>query len=57
MRCEIAKLFGVMPIELKKLPLSEFQIMYRYWMRSVEEIQAKNDLFSSEDPKDGTILE
>jgi hypothetical protein len=56
-RCEIAKLFGVMPWELRKLPLSEFQVMYRYWMREVATLQANNDRFSSEGPKDGTILE
>jgi hypothetical protein len=57
-RCEIAKLFGVLPIQLKQLPLSEFQIMYRFWMREVKSIQKANDRFTSEgDPKDGDILE
>lgn len=56
MRCEIAKLFGVMPYELKKLPLSEFQTMYRYWMRSIAK-PTSDDHSTSEGPKDGFVIE
>lgn len=28
---EIARLFQVMPVELKRLPLSEFRLMARYY--------------------------
>ena len=56
MRCEIAKLFGVMPYQLKKLPLSEFQVMYRYWMRQIHMSDPDRDS-TSEGPKDGIVIE
>jgi hypothetical protein len=55
-RCEIAKLFGVLPASLKRLPLSEFQIMYQYWMRSISRL-TDDDAITSEEPKDGIVLE
>lgn len=55
MRCEIAKLFGVLPYTLKRLPLSEFQVMYRYWLR-VRAAQEHGPDITSEGPKDGTVI-
>ena len=44
-----------MPYELKRLPLSEFTVMYRYWMRMVAAQEGSTDV--SSDPKDGTVIE
>jgi hypothetical protein len=41
-----------MPLELKKIPLSEFQMMYRYWMRSM-----LPDTATSDNPQDGDVIE
>jgi hypothetical protein len=43
-----------MPIDLKRLPLSEFQVMYRYWMRSIAPPDTDD---TSEDAKDGNVIE
>jgi hypothetical protein len=44
-----------MPYELKRLPLSEFKIMFQYWMK-MRSLQEGHDS-SSDEPKDGTVYE
>jgi hypothetical protein len=44
-----------MPHQLNKLPLSEFQVMYRYWMKQVWLNDPDNH--TSYEPKDGHVIE
>ena len=55
MRCEIAKLFGVLPITLKSLPLSEFQIMLRYYLKQRDDVESAQD-HNAAGPTDGVVI-
>jgi hypothetical protein len=49
-------LFGVLPSELKKLPLSEFQVLVRYYIKSRKELEEVSEQSDSGAPTDGVVI-
>lgn len=56
MRCEIARLFGVLPHTLLRLPISEFRVLLRYYQRMHTATESTSDE-GDDTPKDGTVVE
>ena len=52
---EVAKMFGVLPASLLRLPLSEFWKMHAYY-RKVREAEEKAMDPTSQEPTDGVIV-
>lgn len=50
-------MFGVLPITLKALPLSEFKVMLRYYIRSRSDLEKALDQHDPEMPTDGVVIE
>lgn len=49
-------MFGVLPHVIARLPISEFQILFRYYLASRKGTEVPMDL-SDGTPKDGVIVE
>lgn len=49
-------MFGVLPIELKKLPLSEFQVLMRYYIKSRKDLEEAGEQRDSGKPTDGVVI-
>ena len=45
-----------MPLELKKVPLSEFQVMLRYYLKTRKEMEDLAENHGGDVPTDGTVI-
>lgn len=55
MRFEVARLFNVMPFDLKFLPVTEYRRMQHYYLKYRETLEAGGS--QSSEPTDGVIIE
>lgn len=55
MRFEVARLFGVLPISLLALPMSEYTKMRRYYLKYREALESPDG--GGDAPSDGVIIE
>lgn len=45
-----------MPLELKQIPISEFRVMLRYYLKTRKEIEELNENLGSDRPTDGAVI-
>ncbi len=50
-------MFGVLPHQIARLPTSEFQVLFRYYMASKKAMSDAMMDLSDGTPKDGIVLE
>ena len=49
-------MFGTLPHEIKRLPMSEFRVLVRYYLKTRSDLEKARDQGGSVEPTDGVVI-